>query len=389
MNSQKKIYKVFHIFVSVVLTVTLIISTVLLPPEFAGASTYKKSDSSRVTLLLGGDLMCQYKQQSAAYTGKTYSFHYAFDYVREIISSADFAIANLETNISSSSPLSCEQKEKYGKPYLNAPASYLSALKSAGFDVLVAANNHNADTGVKGLKETVSSIDKQGFKRTGIYKNKNEKRFLILNKNGIKIGIASYATYFNKSIRDFSKANRLAYLNSYSETKVQKDIRNMKKQGAEYIIIYFHSGNEYTNVPGSKQMRIAREIADSGADYILCSHSHTVQPYDIITAKSGKKVPVAYGLGNFISHMATKRSTTYGMMISLTLVKTNGKVRLKEEGYYPLRLLPYNQETGSKYQLLPATDKTIKSIENKTVINKLKVARKEISEIVGNDIEQY
>lgn len=388
MRQQGEAYRVIHIFTSIILTITLLATSTLFTADqtFAGD---KKADASRVTLLLGGDLMCQYNQQTAAANGKNYNFQYAFDYMRDLISSADFAVANLETNVSPSFPLSCQQKKKYGKPYLNAPDSFLSALKRSGFDVLVAANNHNADTGVNGLKETISNIDKYGFKRTGIFKNGKEQRFLILKKKGIKIGIASYATYFNKSIRDFSKLNQLTYLNSYSESKVRRDIRNMKKQGAEYIIVYFHSGNEYTNTPSSKQLRIAKEIADAGADYILCSHSHTVQPHDFINAKSGKKVPVAYGLGNFISHMTRKRNTTYGMMISLTLVKTKGTVKLKHQGYYPLRVLTDNQDTGKKYQLLPATDETIKKVKNKTVINKLKVTRKELAEIVGKDIEQY
>ncbi len=386
---QGKKYKILQVFISIILTSALLTTTALFSSEQVYASTDKKAEASRITLLLGGDLMCQYKQQAAAYNGKDYNFHYAFDYMRELINSADFAVANLETNVSPSSPLGCEQKRKYGKPYLNAPTSYLTALKKSGFDVLVAANNHNADTGVKGLKETVSNIDKHGFKRTGIFKNSKEQRFLLLKKDGIKVGIASYATYFNTSIKDFSKLNQLTYLNLYSKSRVQRDIRDMKKQGAEYIIIYFHSGKEYTNAASSKQLRIAKEIADSGADYILCSHSHTVQPHDIITAKNGKKVPVAYGLGNFISHMTRKRNTTYGMMISLTLVKTKGTVKLKHQGYYPLRVLTDNQDTGKKYQLLPATDETIKKVKNKTVINKLRVTRKEIAEIVGKDIEQY
>lgn len=353
-------------------------------------STYQTSDStSSVTILFGGDIMCQRRQQQAAFlpNGTGYDFNYAFDYVKDIIQSADFSIANLETNISPSHPLSIDQRKKYEKPYLNAPASFLTAVKNAGFNVLVSANNHNSDTGVDGLLETISNIDATGFTRTGIYKNATEKRYIILEKNNIKVGLASYVTYLNPSKQDFSKKERAIHLNEYSQSKVKKDIKKMKKEGAEYILIYFHSGIEFTNSSSPKQQRIAKEIANAGADYILCSHSHTVQEYDIITGSKGKQVPVIYGMGNFISHMTKRIEVSYGIMMSLTLTKENGQVRLSNEGYYPLRVFTNNEDTGRKYQLIPCTDSGIAAISDEAMVRRLKSGRKRIKKYVGSNIK--
>lgn len=358
-------------------------------PSTRGSALQPGNNTNSITIAFGGDMMCQSKQQKAALLpdGTGYDFNYAFDYVRDIIQSADFSIINLETNIAPSHPLGIDQRKKYEKPYLNAPASFLTAVKNAGFNVLISANNHNADTGVDGLLETISNIDAAGFTRTGIYKNADEKRYVILEKNNIKVGLASYVTYLNPSKQDFSKKERAIHLNEYSQNKVKRDIKKMKKEGAEYILIYFHSGIEFTNTSSPKQQRIAKEIANAGADYILCSHSHTVQEYDVITSSRGKQVPVIYGMGNFISHMTKRIEVSYGIMMSLTLTKENGQVHLSDEGYYPLRVFTNNEDTGRKYQLIPCTESGMAEVSDEAMIRRLKSGRKRIKKYVGNDIK--
>lgn len=341
----------------------------------------------QLNLLLAGDLMCQRKQQRAAFDGKSYNFNYAFDYVRDILGSGDIVIGNLETPVSTSMPLATEQREVNGQPYLNAPEDYLDALRKAGFDVLVNGNNHNCDTGVQGIKETLSFEDKYGFLRTGLYMDKEENRWLILKKNGFRIGLASYATYFNDTVRDFTEEEKNTHLNYYSEEKVTRDIAEMKEAGAEFVIIYFHSGKEYSAYPTSKQQRIAAEIADAGADYIVCSHSHTVQPMTTITARDGKEVPIAYSLGNFISHMTRHRISAYGLLLSLTLARDDsGNVIIADHFYYPLRVLTENPATKKRYQLLPCTAEAIKACKNQKLRRKLKTGRREILNYAGEEI---
>lgn len=341
----------------------------------------------QLNLLLAGDLMCQRKQQQAAFNGKDYDFNYAFDYVREILSSGDIVIGNLETPVSTSMPLAAQKREVNGQPYLNAPEAYLDALRKAGFDVLVNGNNHNCDTGVQGIKETLAFEDKYGFLRTGLYKDREEDRWLMLEKNGFKIGLASYATYYNDTVMDFTEEEWNTHLNYYSEETATRDIAEMREAGAEFVIIYFHSGKEFSAYPSEKQQRIAAEIADAGADYIVCSHSHTVQPVTTITSKDGREIPVAYSVGNFISHMTRRRVSAYGLLVSLTLARDeSGSVIIADQFCYPLRVLTENPETKKRYQLLPCTSEAIKSCKNQKLRRKLKTGRREILHFVGEEI---
>lgn len=388
----------------------IVLAAVMLSMTMAAALYEKpvaeiKKEKDDLTILLTGDLMCQFRQQADASTGEGYDFDYQFDYVRDILTGGDLVIGNLETNIAKSSQLSIEQKRKQGwpwlrklkrylkenpkekrkQPYLNAPSEYLSALKDAGFNALVNANNHNCDTGVTGLKETIEAQDKYNLPHTGIFNGEEEKRYLILEKKGIKIGLASYATYFNDTIADFSSSEQEKHLNAYSKERVEQDINDMREDGAEYVIVYFHSGTEYSLKPNERQLKYAPEIAEAGADYIICSHSHSVQKYDIISTEDKREVPICYATGNFISHMS-RRNSNYAILVSLTLKKVDGKVKIQDERYYPCITLKENTETGKRYQVVPCTKEGYQAFQDEKIIKYLKKARKDIVQTVGQNI---
>lgn len=81
-------------------------------------------------------------QLDAARTDKgTYDYSPCFSLVKEQISGADIAIGNLEVPIGG--------KPYSGYPAFCAPDEYLYAIKEAGFNVLLTANNHCLDRGKK------------------------------------------------------------------------------------------------------------------------------------------------------------------------------------------------------------------------------------------------
>lgn len=100
------------------------------------------SSQERITLLSVGDLMQHQTQIDAARTPEGgYDYSPCFSLVKEQISRADLAIGNLEVTLAG---------EPYrGYPVFSAPDEYLQAIKDAGFDILVTANNHCLDRGKK------------------------------------------------------------------------------------------------------------------------------------------------------------------------------------------------------------------------------------------------
>lgn len=359
----------------------------------------KAEATGKATLMITGDLMCQYRQQEAVFVsdGKdyisyeehletrfaaeaaqqaaveeamnssqvesselgavaaitvppldfgvipqptgTWDFSQSFRYAKKILKEGDLVIGNLETMLSQSSPLGMQVHTLEGKPYLNAPLSYLDALKEAGFDMLTLSNNHNIDTGLRGIYETLDNVDAYKFLRTGMFRGEEEDRYIIVNVNGIKIGMVAYSSFFNDKDHNLTETGQEVLLNRYGIDKVRTDIKAAKKAGAEYIIVFMHWGAENTHETTWNQERYAYNIAKAGADYIVGSHPHAIQRYEIIETPSGKEVPVIYSMGNFVSHMKYDVNND-SLILQLNLERgENGKVKIGSQRLYPLTVL--------------------------------------------------
>lgn len=312
----------------------------------------KAAESGKAVLSCTGDIMCEPGQHRAYKFGDSYFFHPLFKFVRDIFKKSDFVVGNLETTLTDITPYAgVLHKLEGGGYHCNAPACYLDAIRYAGFDALVNANNHNCDSAVMGLMDTLDAMDERHFMHTGTFHPEGDERVLYVKVNGIKLGIISYATYFNKIETNFTKLGRDTLLNEYSKQKAEADISEARKHGAEYVIVYIHWGKEYTHSVGDKQKQWAQELADAGTDYIVGTHTHCLEPHGVVTAADGRKVPVIYSMGNFVTTEYRNISKHTGIL-QLVLEKTDGKVELKSESFIPCYV--FNEFKASKYAAVPA-----------------------------------
>lgn len=330
------------------------------------------------TLMFVGDLMCLSSQQRGAKQqagGSGYDFSPSFAYVREVFNNADCVIGNLETSLSHSWPYATEQRNIGGMPNCNGPKQYLGALKFAGFDALVLANNHCCDAGVQGIIETTQAVEEYGFPYTGLFREKDAQRFVILDVKGIKVGLLSYAEFYNSKDKAVREAGCEYMINTYSKERIAEDIAAARAAGAELIVAYNHWGAEHTHQPTPKVVTHAQEMADAGVDIIIGSHSHAVQPVVWLTAADGRQVLCAYSMGNFVSSMG--RSTANDTFIAeIGIVREGGSVRVESEKYHPCRVFP--QLKGYWYVVVPTNVTLVNSI-----IPQLKAAEERITAIVN------
>lgn len=330
------------------------------------------------TLMFVGDLMCLSSQQRGAKQqagGSGYDFSPSFAYVREVFNNADCVIGNLETSLSHSWPYATEQLNIDGMPNCNGPKQYLGALKFAGFDALVLANNHCCDAGVQGIIETTQAVEEYGFPYTGLFREKDAQRFVILDVKGIKVGLLSYAEFYNSKDKAVREAGCEYMINTYSKERIAEDIAAARAAGAELIVAYNHWGAEHTHQPTPKVVTHAQEMADAGVDIIIGSHSHAVQPVVWLTAADGRQVLCAYSMGNFVSSMG--RSTANDTFIAeIGIVREGGSVRVESEKYHPCRVFP--QLKGYWYVVVPTNVTIVNSI-----IPQLKAAEERITAIVN------
>lgn len=118
-----------------------------------------------------------------------------------------------------------ERREGCGfKNALQRPATFLNALRYAGFDALVMANKNSCDTGAYGILNALDNVENYSFMRTGLFSNADEQRFILADVNGIKIALMSYATYCNTKDTYLTEEGAAIMLNRYSEKRVQEDV---------------------------------------------------------------------------------------------------------------------------------------------------------------------
>ena len=334
--------------------------------EQVGGPTGKKA-----SLLMVGDLMCGRLQTMTQVDPEVgWNYNDSFEYVRRVTKDSDLAVGNLETLLASSWPYMIDEAYIENTNNCNNPPRYLDAVKYGGFDAVVMSNNHNCDGGPRALLETIDQVDRYQFIHTGVFRNEDEKRFFIADVNGIRIGFLSYnsvKTGYNGKDASWSKSERDVLLNNFSYERAAKDVEDLRKAGAEFVISYMHWGAKNYKTMTDIQIEEAQQMADAGADYIVGSNPHVLQPYDVLTSKSGKKVPCAYSVGNFQSIMNQIEGNRDSVMLQLTLKKDMmGNVVIEENNYIPF--YTYTLMEGNHWAPVPLSlvyDFKLKRIKRK------------------------
>ena len=317
------------------------------------------ADSIRtVTISFVGDLMCHSPQLKFAQVSQdSFDFKPVFREVKKYLTEADLTIGNLETTISG------KENRYSGYPLFNSPGEYLEALKDAGFDILLTANNHSLDRGKKGVIRTIEMIKNNGMESIGSYHSQQDRDSIrVFNINGIKIAILSYTYGLNGNYI----ANNERFLVNVIDTALMKqDILSARNKNADVILVYFHFGDEYQRKPNSFQKEIVKRAIDYGADLIIGSHPHVIQPVEYFSSKKNKigNGLIAYSLGNFISNQRWRYSDS-GVILNLTFTKNKSSqnVCLSKTEFIPTWVFKGKVENKNQFVILPVDSTTIKSL---------------------------
>ncbi|MFZ5354427.1 MAG: CapA family protein [Bacillota bacterium] len=294
------------------------------PAEATPMPTPTPEPPKRAVILAVGDIMFHSPQIKEAFNNGTYDFTSSFEDIKTVIQSADVAIGNLETTVNT-------KRKPSGYPRFNAPAEVLDAIGSSGFDVLVTANNHSADTGEDGIISTVENIRQRGMIAVGTGEVGKDK-YAIIERNGIKFGVLAYTS----STNGLPASEEM--VNIVSIEKIKGDIELVKPM-CDFLIVYIHTGTEYLREVEEDQQLLFRAVADAGADCVLGSHPHVARQSELY--KTGEReVFINYSLGNFLSNQNDKY-TDIGGMVQLSIVKHEGKVMLDGFEILPVYRLRY------------------------------------------------
>ncbi len=297
-------------------------------------------------LLFLGDVMGHDSQIRSALQpdGVTYDYTSCFDYIRDEISAADVAIANLEVTLAG--------PPYKGYPRFSSPDALADACMEAGIDVLVTANNHCVDRGKEGLERTIKTLDNMNILHTGTFSSNSDKQNkspLIIKKNNFKIALISYTMSTNEI-----PVPKGSSVNLYKKDKLMADIAEAKKTRSDAVILYIHWGAEYRHEPGAEQIALAEICFNAGVNIIIGSHPHVIQK-SILSGQTDSIRFVAYSLGNFIANQKAP-NTDGGQMIKLTLSKKDGITTVTKAGYILTWIYGPVIKNKKKFYVLPCKD---------------------------------
>lgn len=328
------------------LAFTVLVSTLV--EETTPAAPVNAPDSTAVTFIFAGDIMQHGPQiEAARHAGdSSYDYRPCFSYIAPIISKKDFAIANLELTLAG--------KPFTGYPQFSAPDELAAALREAGFDVLATANNHSCDRGKAGVIRTTEVLDSLGLLRTGTFRDSADfaaHHPLILRKNDITVALYNY-TYGTNGL----PVHAPTIVNLMDRSRIAHDLKQAHKQQFDFVIVFFHWGNEYQSTPTAQQESLAALCRENGADVVIGSHPHVLQPMAYYAPSD--TIPgghlLVYSLGNYVSNQRD-RYKDGGAMIEFTLSKTWNKKTVSQPAYHLTWVYnPY--ENGRKqYYILPVS----------------------------------
>ncbi|MBA4380517.1 MAG: hypothetical protein C0393_07585 [Anaerolinea sp.] len=290
-----------------------------------------------VTLALLGDIMLG---RGVTPTEET------FAYLHPYLSTADLALANLESPLSSNppdlQPSTFDFRPSNLQPStfnLCAPPERVRFPAAAGLDMLSLENNHRLDCGEAGLVETKSRLVSAGITPLG-----PQPLPVYRTVNGLKLAFLAF--------EDVS-----APLDVDMATQAIGEAR----AGGALVIVSIHWGMEYQGGASERQKRLAAQFAQAGAALIWGHHPHVIQPAEWIQPPAGSapssppqgkpaggSTLVLYSLGNALFDQGGLADTRRSALVL---------VELDENGVRSARAVPF--EIDIQHSRVQAADNQV------------------------------
>lgn len=329
------------------------------------------NEKKRIEISSLGTILVHSPQMNGAKTSYGYDFSPSFEYIKDKLRESEFASAIVETTFPGTG--------FSGYPTFGSPDEVLVALKDAGINIINYANNHILDRGTTGFYRTLDVTNESGIDYLGVRKNIEDDNYLVKEIQGEKIGIMSYAYETNavgsrKALNGIPIAEELTGLvNTFNYGDldslyydVETNMEKMKSEGVKFIIVALHWGEEYVTTENETQRNIAKRLNEMGVDILLGGHPHVIQPFEILTNKSGKNTFVVYSQGNNLSNQTAETlgnpKTEDGLLINFTLEGDGETLELIEYEIIPTWLYREPKSNGTYiHRIIPVID----AIENK------------------------
>lgn len=315
-------------------------STQAAKPVNTPATTTAKNT---IRLIASGDELPHTALTQAAKTSNGYDYTSFYKTIKPYFQAADLRFCNQETVTAG------EQYGISGYPSFNVSKDFARNISSVGCNVINLANNHMNDKGQAGINETLNVWEQiKPLAYAGVNRSADEqKKVRYFTYEGVKFAFVAYTNVSNT--HDFA-----AYaLNIVSDDLVTAQLTEARKN-ADIVLVSIHWGTEYSDGIDNEQTKWSQKFAGLGADVVLGTGPHVLEPVKYLPKQGGGQTLVWYSFGNMLSAQLDVPSLIGGFGV-MDIDKTTKQVKLV--GFLPTYMhYEWTAEQKAKEDLLARHD---------------------------------
>ena len=286
------------------------------------AEKTEEDGPAKLTIIAIGDMLMHPGVSGLAFQADgTLNYDFCFDPIREELSAADIAVVNNEV------PFGGNEYGLSNYPNFNVYCELGDAEVRAGFNVILNATNHVRDMGTEGMLRTIEFWKKYPeVYSLGIHENEESQRTIrVIVKNGIRIALLNYCYGINAGF-PYDQPYLVDMMRNEDRERIARDLQ-LAEEFADFTIVFPHWGEEYHLRETGDQDRWAELFTEYGADLIIGTHPHVLEPIRKITAENGNTSLCYFSLGNYIS-LQDETMSVLGGMAKVRLIADDDGVRI-------------------------------------------------------------
>jgi poly-gamma-glutamate capsule biosynthesis protein CapA/YwtB (metallophosphatase superfamily) len=228
--------------------------------------------------------------------------------VPQLLAGSNLTMVNLETAVTNGT---CPEPQP--KQYVfDAPATAITALKSAKISLATEANDHGLDCGQQGLSQNLNIAAQADYPIIGIGNNADQAFTpyrITINGQRIAIIAATQVIADNLIGTWTATSSQAGVASAIDPTELVREVQQVRKT-ADTVIVYVHWGTETQTCPNAQQEPLAEQLVKAGADIVIGSNAHVLLGGGYLGSAY-----VDYGLGNFAFYDDTAPETDSGALV--------------------------------------------------------------------------
>lgn len=242
-----------------------------------------------------------------------------------LLRTADLRFVNLESQLSDQDG---ETQSHQNHLIFTGPPGGARTLALAHIDVVSVANNHAWDYGKRALFETLANLRRANVAYVGASEaRKAQYEPITLRLKGKRIALFAVTQVWNQP--PFNTHEGQFHVAWASIELLKENILRARRE-SDIVILSYHGGGEYVEVPMQWTRAFVRDAMQLGVDVIVGHHPHVPHGVGWIEDR-----PVLYSLGNLVFAMHSDYPWT-GTSFMARLTFGSGPVRVEACPYYIL-----------------------------------------------------